>query len=399
MWQELEHYVGRRVTGTDAGDYALVPPGWNGDLPAGVIRLDVSTDKVWLWGRLRFSQGEDAAPVLALQKQFRLTPLSQVWKNRQADPATVARSAAKYRRRRSRILHATGRGGEDQRYQARGQGAVCAICPHWPDRGGLRRLKTQPPAPQGIIARAQGRTLGRDLGFPNGDGAAQRLVLGDGARRFWFRLSTARARVRAVSRDKAKKRRCTRCVIRFRRQTVGRRERLQVKFSSPPPVDAFWSLTVYNARDKLLVDNPIGRYKLGSDTAGLVTAVDGSITIKLTHVAPRERPRRTGYRRRRGLSIWCFAFISPGRRCSTGPIRFRRSRRTNRERIRGTQGFKRRRNRWEDMRRSRIILFVWRFSSPRAPCSRSPTALARAGEQPGRRTSRSALSRRRRSKA
>ena len=39
-----------------------------------------------------------------------------------------------------------------------------------------------------------------------------------------------------------------------------------IKFASPPPVDAFWSLTIYNAGDKLLVDNPIGRYKVGSDT-------------------------------------------------------------------------------------------------------------------------------------
>ena len=61
-----------------------------------------------------------------------------------------------------------------------------------------------------------------------------------------------------------------------------------IKFASPPPVDAFWSLTIYNAGDKLLVDNPIGRYKVGSDTQGLVTAADGSITI------PLPTPPRTG---------------------------------------------------------------------------------------------------------
>jgi len=59
-----------------------------------------------------------------------------------------------------------------------------------------------------------------------------------------------------------------------------------IKFASPPPVDAFWSLTVYNAGDKLLVENPIGRYKIGSDTKGLVTATDGSITLKLSRAAP-----------------------------------------------------------------------------------------------------------------
>lgn len=48
MWQNLQHYIGRRTTGTKAGDYAIVPPGWKGELPKGVKRLDVSTDKVWL---------------------------------------------------------------------------------------------------------------------------------------------------------------------------------------------------------------------------------------------------------------------------------------------------------------------------------------------------------------
>ncbi|MGY0575591.1 DUF1254 domain-containing protein [Bradyrhizobium sp. RDM12] len=75
MWQELEHYIGRRTTGTKAGRYAIVPPGWQGELPADVKRLDVTTDKVWLWGRLRIAQGEPEGPVLALQKEFKLEPL------------------------------------------------------------------------------------------------------------------------------------------------------------------------------------------------------------------------------------------------------------------------------------------------------------------------------------
>jgi hypothetical protein len=44
MWQELEHYIGRRATGTKAARYALVPPNWSGQLPEGVKRLDVSTN-------------------------------------------------------------------------------------------------------------------------------------------------------------------------------------------------------------------------------------------------------------------------------------------------------------------------------------------------------------------
>ncbi len=80
MWQNLEHYIGRRTTGTKAGDFAIVPPGWKGKLPKGVTRLDVATDKVWLWGRLRVNQGEAMEPLVKLQQQFTLRPLSE-WKN------------------------------------------------------------------------------------------------------------------------------------------------------------------------------------------------------------------------------------------------------------------------------------------------------------------------------
>ena len=91
MWQELEHYIGRRTTGTAAGNFALVPAGWKGELPAGVKRLDVGTNKIWLWGRLRLSPGEDKDSVLALQKQFRLVPLSQFGvPDAKAQPASLA---------------------------------------------------------------------------------------------------------------------------------------------------------------------------------------------------------------------------------------------------------------------------------------------------------------------
>jgi hypothetical protein len=75
MYQELEHYIGRRTTGTGPGRFVLIPPGWTGDLPAGLTRLDVTTGKVWLWGRLRVIEREDLAPVHALEQGFTLQPL------------------------------------------------------------------------------------------------------------------------------------------------------------------------------------------------------------------------------------------------------------------------------------------------------------------------------------
>ncbi|MBV9655649.1 MAG: DUF1254 domain-containing protein [Acetobacteraceae bacterium] len=76
MWHELEHYVGRRTTGTKAGLFVIVPPNWQGAMLPGATRLDVTTDKVFLWGRLRVPPGDDMAAIHNLQDEFRVVPLS-----------------------------------------------------------------------------------------------------------------------------------------------------------------------------------------------------------------------------------------------------------------------------------------------------------------------------------
>jgi hypothetical protein len=54
-----------------------------------------------------------------------------------------------------------------------------------------------------------------------------------------------------------------------------------VRFAQEPPVNAFWSLTMYNADDKMLVENPIGRYKVGTDTQDLKREADGAVVVSI----------------------------------------------------------------------------------------------------------------------
>jgi hypothetical protein len=61
-----------------------------------------------------------------------------------------------------------------------------------------------------------------------------------------------------------------------------------VRFEQPPPVDAFWSLTMYDVPDYYLVDNPIDRYSIGDRTPGLRVAEDGSLTILMQREEPEE---------------------------------------------------------------------------------------------------------------
>ena len=53
-----------------------------------------------------------------------------------------------------------------------------------------------------------------------------------------------------------------------------------------PPVNAFWSLTMYDA-DSYLVPNPINRYALG-DRSQMKFEDDGSLTIYIQREAPRK---------------------------------------------------------------------------------------------------------------
>lgn len=53
-----------------------------------------------------------------------------------------------------------------------------------------------------------------------------------------------------------------------------------------PPVDAFWSITLYSKPDNQLVPNPIDRYSISSETAVLRHASDGSLTIAVQANAP-----------------------------------------------------------------------------------------------------------------
>lgn len=68
-----------------------------------------------------------------------------------------------------------------------------------------------------------------------------------------------------------------------------KRYRIRLRGDDLPPVDAFWSFTVYG-EDLFFVDNEIDRYALSGDTPGLVAADDGSIEIVL---AP-DRPTGAG---------------------------------------------------------------------------------------------------------
>ena len=59
----------------EEGDFAIIGPGWKGELPAGITAIHSPTRMVWLLGRTQTNGPADFPAVHAIQEQYRLTPL------------------------------------------------------------------------------------------------------------------------------------------------------------------------------------------------------------------------------------------------------------------------------------------------------------------------------------
>jgi len=89
MWSNVFASIGKRTTGTGAANFLIAGPGWQGTLPADVKQtFRPPTRFVWVNGQMQADGPQDYAAVNALQKQYKLTPLS-VWGQHYAPPAEV----------------------------------------------------------------------------------------------------------------------------------------------------------------------------------------------------------------------------------------------------------------------------------------------------------------------
>ena len=76
MWTDVFAVPGKRTNGTGAANFALVPPGWNGQLPQGVERMDAPTPYVWIIGRTQANGEKDYDAVHKVQDGYKITLLA-----------------------------------------------------------------------------------------------------------------------------------------------------------------------------------------------------------------------------------------------------------------------------------------------------------------------------------
>jgi hypothetical protein len=76
MWSDVFACPGTRTNGAVAGDFAFCGPGWEGELPAGVTRVDSPTPWAWTIVRTKASPAT-YGEVRAFQDQLKLTRLAE----------------------------------------------------------------------------------------------------------------------------------------------------------------------------------------------------------------------------------------------------------------------------------------------------------------------------------
>ncbi len=76
MWTDVFAVPGSRTTCSGVGHFAVVPQGWDGTVPDGTTRIEAPTPHVWIIGRTQTNGPEDYEAVHQTQSGFTVTPLS-----------------------------------------------------------------------------------------------------------------------------------------------------------------------------------------------------------------------------------------------------------------------------------------------------------------------------------
>ena len=294
-------YIGRRTTGTGAGSYALVPPGFSGPLPPGVKRIESPTPLVWLLGRTLVRGPADLPAVTTLMNGYRVTPLSR-WTSgeRQSPlvlPAFPANQTALELPDDPAFLGALGSYLADNPAPTADGCALRAFATvgigpgRTPSAAVQAALSEALPAARRILTRAVARANAYSRRRNNG-WLVPLSYIGDFGRNYLGRAVVARFALGANTEAETI---YPAAFTDSRGRPLRGRHRYTIRFPREqlPPVGAFWSLTMYDS-EGYLDTNELDRYAIGDRTKGLRRGRDGSLTLHLQHRAP-ARSRRTNW--------------------------------------------------------------------------------------------------------
>lgn len=307
-WTNNFAYIGRRSTGTLARSYLLVPPGWDGMPPEGVMVIESPTTVATIVGRWAVDGDADLPSVRALQKKLRLTATAPA--SGLPGPAPGVPPDFAFLEQLRVGMRAYPPAERDRRYQRRFRslGLLDAETPYTdldPDRAAILRdglAAGKQRLERALTDRSTPQQNGWNLNYHAFDYNLDFFQVGalddphwklpDDPDRYLLRATAARGGLWGNHGYEA-------AYATVYTDGDGRplhgAHRYELRFAEPPPCGAFWSVTMYDTPDFYLVANPIGRYSLGDRTRGLRTARDGSLTMVLQHDEPADPDGRANW--------------------------------------------------------------------------------------------------------
>ncbi|GCD88260.1 DUF1254 domain-containing protein [Nocardioides sp. LS1] len=323
-WTNSFTYVGSGATGTEAGSYLFVPPGWTGDVPEGVHLVHSPTNTMWLLGRTLVDDAADMQRVKPLLEKYTATPL-EAWRQGARGKSVVfdnppPRPPKPATPQGTDFVAALNQETTIDPPPSSQRCVLDALAP-----AGVQQPDTTPGA---VLAADSANAVGDPPG--SGEDTPQNRAVRAGTRAAVRLIAGAADRYRATTSagNRGWSVMTDPWIGDFGRQYLGRAviatdllganvpriatyptsytdghgralnggHRYTITFPQGqlPPVRAFWSLTMYR-QDNFLYDNQIDRYSVGDRDRGLRRNADGSLTIFVQHAKPRSAKARANW--------------------------------------------------------------------------------------------------------
>ena len=304
LYTQIFGYVGTRETGNGGGHFLVVGPDWQGQTPPGIDRVLRSESRIaYALYRTQLFDDADLARVGQIQKGYTVQPLSAFLRQ----PAPAAAPPIAWPKPQP--------GMTDGLAMFRYLDFVLALAPTHPSETALmQRLAAIDVGP--------GRTFDERTLTPEVRAAMEAGITD--AKQAFATFQTTQLRTRKVSSANVFGSRASlgnNYMYRYAGAALGiygniaaealypgyftdadsrplngadgARYTLRFDKDGLPPAHAFWSITMYDGKSKLLVDNPIQRYLVNSRMLqSLQRDADGGVTLRIQHDAPAGEARR-----------------------------------------------------------------------------------------------------------
>jgi hypothetical protein len=283
-------YIGSRATGNEAGDYMVAGPDWKGATPPGIKKVfRSSTQFSAVAYRTQLFNPEDMPNVVKIQAGYKVQPLSQYLKQ-PAPPALPAVDFPKINKEMVKTgffdylafaLQFAPAGPEEKEIREKLHRLGDLAAPSQEQKAavmagvkeGEAKIKQYLESGQKNINGWKVGSLFGDSAFYNGDwlkraAAAQAGIYGNDAAEAMYPMTKTLANGEALD---------------------GSKHKYTLTFAAGqyPPVNAFWSVTMYDGKSQLLIKNPINRYLINSPMLpNMKKNEDGSLTLYIQKDSP-----------------------------------------------------------------------------------------------------------------